>query len=501
MNSKLITLLLSAFLFFGRVDAGSGMSIEVGVSSGGQRHDPTVSVHVQDRNGHKYGGPIYGPNRNEGGKPTLFPEAKPAPSETPEQRTRREAQARQAAEKFTGWSAGTAYDMLTVNGNEYCRARNNAEEFLSLSVGRGWSKTSRELIGRQTFANQPSNLTFETTPYMWFFDKVTIGGKRYDHAWSDSLLDFLVPEGERHTICAPADFVKQFNLEKELERQRNAAQTVQDQCIRALQGHAQPLANMYFEETIWSALNVERSINAHEYSRAQTYADAALNYYDKAINALKPFGYFIDDVLEEMVTPGGIENLRKYRNGEISRQDYDLIVSGDIATDATASALGAVIGGSAGGLAGAPVGGPVGAVAGASAGSVQGAAVGYIVSRAAKATARASVSFLKGVNGGGSRERTQAVKEDTTRYVNGMKEKKALSESGRTLDGHLYYRIEKKCEYNGIQFKKGDYISLDTQHWEWELFRGPKNHLGAIDPIKGVLNKSKAKGDRILKLP
>jgi len=282
--------------------------------------------------------------------------------------------------------------------------------------------------------------------------------------------------------------------------QRNAAQIVQDQCIRALQGHAQPLANMYFEETIWSALNVERSINAHEYSRAQTYADAALNYYDKAINALKPFGYFIDDVLEEMVTPGGIDNLRKYRNGEISRQDYDLIVSGDIATDATASALGAVIGGSAGGLAGAPVGGPVGAVAGASAGSVQGAAVGYIVSRAAKATARASVSFLKGVGSGGSRERTQAVKEDTTRYVNGMKEKKALSESGRTLDGHLYYRIEKKCEYNGIKFKKGDYISLDTQHWEWEWFGKNKQHKGAIDPIKGELYKDSVPG-RMIKLP
>ena len=90
-----------------------------------------------------------------------------------------------------------------VNGQEYHRAHNATETFLTLGVARGWSKTTRSLIGTQTFENQPSNLVFETTPYMWFFDIVTIDGRRYNHTYSDSLLDFLVPEGgEAPNLCS-----------------------------------------------------------------------------------------------------------------------------------------------------------------------------------------------------------------------------------------------------------------------------------------------------------
>lgn len=51
-----------------------------------------------------------------------------------------------------------------------------------------------------------------------------------------------------------------------------------------------------------------------------------------------------------------------------------------------------------------------------------------------------------------------------------------------------------------MKFKKGEYISRDTQHHEWEYFRNPKDHNGAIDPIKGDLYK-RADKTKSLKLP
>ena len=47
--------------------------------------------------------------------------------------------------------------------------------------------------------------------------------------------------------------------------------------------------------------------------------------------------------------------------------------------------------------------------------------------------------------------------------------------------------FKKECEYSGQTFRKGDYISRDTLHHEWEWFRGVKEHKGAIDPITGRL--------------
>ena len=471
MNSKLITLLLSAFLFFGRVDAGSGMSIEVELPSGGQRHDPTVSVHVQDRNGRKHGGPVYGPNRNEGGRSTLFPEAKPAPSETPEQRTRREAQARQAAEKFTGWSAETAYDMLTVNGNEYCRARNNAEEFLSLSVGRGWSKTSRDLIGRQTFANQPCNLIFETTPYMWFFDKVTIGGKRYDHAWSDSLLDFLVPEGERHTICAPADFVKQFSLEKELERQRKAAQTVQDQCIRALQGHAQPLANMYFEETqqglFGSVFYANKwnfsDPNSAEVNVGRRLAQGAMEYYHSAIEIAETVHLgSAAEVATAFLIPGGVENLQAFADGSIDAVRFLTNIGTDLAVDLAA---------------------PEFKIAGKFIGSLKKASV-----------KTAGVNFRKGVKGG-SKLKTAEVKErkidtqsDQLRFWDKLKE----SGEWKSVKGY-----GKPTLYNA---KNERFSQKSREKWEIEVFNKNEDHIGVFKPSDGKFHPELAvKGRKMRK--
>ena len=61
--------------------------------------------------------------------------------------------------------------------------------------------------------------------------------------------------------------------------------------------------------------------------------------------------------------------------------------------------------------------------------------------------------------------------------------------------------FKKECEYSGQTFRKGDYISRDTLHHEWEFFRGPKNHLGAINSLTGILNTAKKDKSRVFRLP
>ena len=96
--------------------------------------------------------------------------------------------------------------------------------------------------------------------------------------------------------------------------------------------------------------------------------------------------------------------------------------------------------------------------------------------------------------------RIQATRGDADKYLSELKNQGVLGKKGVTKDGHEYYQFVKKCEYKGIKFKKGEYISRDTQHHEWEYFRNPKDHRGAIDPIKGDIYKDPVPG-RPLRLP
>ena len=474
------------------IGAAAGGNVRSGVRMNGAGQ-ATAQLHIADNRGH----PLVNMNANprginahntsnvRAGSSTSFTEA-----------------ARIASSKFTGWSPRTTYDILAVNNNRYYRAKNGNEEFLTLSVSRGWSKTSRNIIGTHKFAYQPWNLTFETTPYKWFFEYLNINGKDYVHAYSDSLIDFMVPKDQRYTICAPKRFVDQFNLEKEKKANKYLTPVVQNQCQEKIKKHAKTFAQMFLEEATWSSLNADRAIRQNRFVESKTFANSAINYYEKAIEALKPVGYFVDDVLKEMATPGGIDALQRYRNGEISAAKYDTIVRNDIASDVAASALGSIIGTPTLGAAGAVAGGPAGAAVGANIGAAKGAAAGYIASRAAKAISRATVNFFNG-NGpsGSSGKRTVANSSDADRYFDGLNDEKVLSEKIRTRDGHDCWKIEKKCEYLGQTFRKGDYISRDTLHHEWEFFRGPKNHLGAINSLTGILNTAKRDKSRVLRLP
>ena len=374
---------------------------------------------------------------------------------------------------------------------------------MTLGVTRGWSKTDREIIGTQRFENQPWNLTFETTPYQWYFEDVWLEGKTYVHAYSDSLIDFMVPKTERHTICAPKSFVEQYKLEQENKKKQDSYWTTQQEKYafqQKVDNHATEFSKAFFEETVWASLNADRAINQRHYTEAKTYANAALRYYEQAIEALKPVGYFVDDVLKDMVTPGGIDALRKFKNGEITAAQYDIIVKNDIASDAAASALGSIIGGPTAGSLGAVVGGPVGATAASKLGYASGAAIGYIASRATKAVARATVDFFKGNGSCAAQQRTVADRKDADNYIDKLIDKGVLSEKKIAKDKREYFEFRKKCEYMGIKFKKGQYLERDTMHHEWEYFRDKNTHLGAIDPLTGELNTAKRDLSRTLKI-
>ena len=215
---------------------------------------------------------------------------------------------------------------------------------------------------------------------------------------------------------------------------------------------------------------------------------------------------FAERVFDELTVPGGVDNLRKYREGLLTSQEYDLIVSRDAMIDTAAMGVGAFIGRAGGAYGGAIAGGPVVAVAGANLGALEGAVIGGAASKAVRAVARATVHCMAG---GGedraqrtsdSKERKQATPQDADRYLDGLRDKRVLSRKGVTKDGHDYYKFERKCEYMGIKFRKGDYISRDELHNEWEWFRGKYDHRGAIDPLSGILNQAKQRAARTLKL-
>ena len=95
--------------------------------------------------------------------------------------------------------------------------------------------------------------------------------------------------------------------------------------------------------------------------------------------------------------------------------------------------------------------------------------------------------------------RKASTRQDADNYINGLKGK--LSQKGVTKDKHEYYKVMEKVEYKGIKFKKGDYLSRDTQHHEWEWFRGKDTHKGPINSVTGEVDITKAKDGRVLKLP
>jgi hypothetical protein len=95
--------------------------------------------------------------------------------------------------------------------------------------------------------------------------------------------------------------------------------------------------------------------------------------------------------------------------------------------------------------------------------------------------------------------RIQSTPSDADRYLGELQSKGVLSDKKISLDKREYYEFMKKCNHNGVRFRKGDYISRDTLHHEWEWFNGLKKHKGAIESVNGTLHKDPIPG-RVLQV-
>ena len=213
------------------------------------------------------------------------------------------------------------------------------------------------------------------------------------------------------------------------------------------------------------------------------------------MEALRPIGGFVERVFEEMSVPGGVENLRKYRDGRLTSHEYDLIVRGELASDATAAMVGAFIGGTGGAVAGAPAG-PVAAVAGAELGAIKGATAGYVASKATRAVARAIMNFSTGAGSGGDRTRTSEVRE-----------RKVDTQADRDKCWNDMKKSRKWEHYNGPYTqptlrnrKTGDYVQKSREKWEIEVYDKHENHIGVIKPSDGKFHPELAvKGRKMRK--
>ena len=228
---------------------------------------------------------------------------------------------------------------------------------------------------------------------------------------------------------------------------------------------------------------------------SKTFANSAINYYEKAIEALKPVGYFVDDVLKEMATPGGIDALQRYRNGEISAAKYDTIVRNDIASDVAASALGSIIGTPTLGAAGAVAGGPAGAAVGANIGAAKGAAAGYIASRAAKAIARATTCFFRNLNNSSMRtarpNRVRCTADEQRRFLEHKLKSREWRVTSHKIGGKKAYHDQvNDVWYTQVKREKNDFEV-------WRVTGKRAKHQGAIECKQGTLYESSSHPDTL----
>lgn len=322
------------------IGAASGARTSTGIRVNGAGQ-PSVRVNISDNYGH----PIadFGVNSrgiDSANGPNLSkPEAMDKQFDA--------EKARIASSKFSNWLPNTSYDVLVVDGKEYCRAKSNREEFLSLAVSNGWSRTTRDLIGTKKFENQPWNLTFETTPYEWYFDIVTINGKEYNHAYSDTLLDFLVPKGEKQIICAPDSFVEQYKLEH-----RNNSAKFDKNGIELSKMFFEEAKNSMYGAAYYTKYYMKKSESGEvgriyeEKTFAKKLAESAMEYYQAAISVAETvnLGSATEAAIAFLV-PGGIENINDFANGRIDGVSFLENIGRDIGQDFAVSLATGGIGG------------------------------------------------------------------------------------------------------------------------------------------------------------
>ena len=246
---------------------------------------------------------------------------------------------------------------------------------------------------------------------------------------------------------------------------------MQDQCIRALQGHAQPLANMYFEETqqglFGSVFYANKwnfsDPNSAEVNVGRRLAQGAMEYYHSAIEIAETVHLgSAAEVATAFLIPGGVENLQAFADGSIDAVRFLTNIGTDLAVDLAA---------------------PEFKIAGKFIGSLKKASV-----------KTAGVNFRKGVKGG-SKLKTAEVKErkidtqsDQLRFWDKLKE----SGEWKSVKGY-----GKPTLYNA---KNERFSQKSREKWEIEVFNKNEDHIGVFKPSDGKFHPELAvKGRKMRK--
>ena len=400
-------------------------------------------------------------------------------------RVRINREGREAESSFFNWTSGAEYSIFRSRDNVYHVASSEGDTFLTTADRGGWRRSNRNFIGTMTFADQPKNLIFERTCYDWHFNVEVVDGLRFNHAWTLTGLDFMVPEGEVHRIGAPMWYVNQKKLRMQEEARALSAsrpepkgEVSRDRDVFAgcrRENVVRSTVQGYLREAMYGTLYAHKESSQGRDGKG--FAEVALTYYEKAVDTLRPVGYFVNRVALEMSTPGGVENLRKYRDGEISESDFNAAVTADLAADAAASGIGAWLGGAAGGagMAYATAGG--GAAAGVSAGSAAGATLAYISARSLKAVTRATINYNANASGEDTnkgeqlarvRSRVQRTDTDLTNYFKRLK----------SDPDWKFYRSDGSGKHKAYKnTKTGEIRYNDNTHKEVECFDSKRRHF------------------------
>ena len=387
----------------------------------------------------------------------------------------REAEYQEAKKTFEIKTSGQ-YNFGIVNylGRAYHMETNGSRTFLSTTDRGGWEISPFNGYDSTTTFTPTSEMerlamrsfNFEETPLIWHFSRENINGYWYNRAYTDSAYDIMVPEGEVHNIAAPKWYTEMRKMRQQEQRAR-VEQTKKEELIKkAVEGYMRESQYSLWVSTQHANNWSFNQASAPEVSFARECARTTLEYYDRgleiaeAANVARLYEHAV-----AFVVPGGIDNLRNFAFEGLPAFEFVSNIGRDLAVDvATCKA-------------------------------------GRFVSRMARTSLQSARQTRMASRGGRNNgNRIQAVRADADNYLRGLKDRRVLSNKGVTRDGHEYYKFEERCEYMGVKFRKGDYISRDELHHEWELFRGPTNHRGAISPITGRLYKE-ADPSRILKLP
>lgn len=406
----------------------------------------------------------------------------------------------------------SVFEAVTPKSENYDCVSRGKSKILAESGSRQWEvRKGRKYNRFSTFTPRDENeklalksFIFEETPLVWHLGRENINGQWYNHAWTDTDMDVLVPDGKRVGIPAPEWFSAYRRIEiKEMSKRNpneNNLKLAEDVAWRG-----------YCNEFLWSNVKAINLMAENRIEESQAAVRQGLDYYDEAHRIYRNMKHMIGEAAQstgefiaDFFITGGIDNLRKYANGELSAAEYEQMMREENLEDMAAIAAGAAWGASAGGAAAiaVPVVGTAAAPATTAAGATVGAAASYTTRRFTVALNRAlerssrrdsSISYRKVQKSGpnlkeAERKGTEGYKMGQTwenlKPVNkpeanrqiGKINKQAFGGGEMRTDGEKLYRFDNGHKNGKIHMER--YEKIGSNKW-----RG----CGEIDPETGNL--------------